>query len=80
MTDTFRLKTRAAAEAALPLLAEATEKVWRLRPGTTKGFKWEVTSLPDTKIVTSLMSGKEVEIATETPLCCDPSSETYWSM
>lgn len=32
------------------------------------------------KTVTSLMSGKPVEIPADTPLCCDPSSETYWSM
>ena len=33
-----------------------------------------------TKTVKSLMSGQDVEIALDTPLCCDPSSETYWSM
>ena len=33
-----------------------------------------------TKTVTSLMSGKEVKIPVNTPLACDPSSETYWSM
>jgi hypothetical protein len=33
-----------------------------------------------TKTVSNLMSGKEIEIAVGTPLCCDPSSETYWSM
>jgi hypothetical protein len=32
------------------------------------------------KTVTSLMSGKEIEIPVGTPLSCDPSSETYWSM
>lgn len=32
-----------------------------------------------TKKVKSLMTGKEVEIPSNTPLCCDPSSETYWS-
>lgn len=32
------------------------------------------------KTVRNLMSGKEIEIAADTPLCCDPSSETYWSM
>jgi len=30
--------------------------------------------------VKSLMSGEDVEIAADTPLCCNPSSETYWSM
>jgi hypothetical protein len=54
-----------------------------------KGY--EVTDLTDpavayranankTKIVTSLQSGKLVRIAVNTPLSCDPSSETYWSM
>ena len=33
-----------------------------------------------TKTVRNLMSGEEVEIDTDAPLCCDPSSETYWSM
>ena len=32
------------------------------------------------KTVRNLMSGKEIEIAADTPLSCDPSSETYWSM
>ncbi len=35
---------------------------------------------PKTRKVVSLMSGKEVEIAYDTPRCCDPSTETYWSM
>lgn len=33
-----------------------------------------------TKIVTNLLSRKLVRIPVDTPLCCDPSSETYWSM
>lgn len=33
-----------------------------------------------TKTVANLMSGKEIEIAIDTPIYCDPSSETYWSM
>ena len=32
------------------------------------------------KTVKNLMNGKDVRIARDTPLCCDPSSETYWSM
>lgn len=35
---------------------------------------------PKTKKVRNLMSGKEIEIPEDTPLACDPSSETYWSM
>jgi hypothetical protein len=34
----------------------------------------------ETKKVRNLMTGKEIEIPVDTPLCCDPSSETYWSM
>jgi len=30
--------------------------------------------------VKNLMTGKEMQIAADTPLCCDPSSETFWSM
>jgi len=30
--------------------------------------------------VVNLMSGKKVKQAVGTPLCCDVSSETYWSM
>lgn len=33
-----------------------------------------------TVVVKNLMSGKDVEQSVNTPLCCDPSSETYWSM
>lgn len=38
-----------------------------------------LTKVVYTKKVRNLLSGKEVEIASNTPLCCDPSSETYWS-
>ena len=33
-----------------------------------------------TKIVMNLMSGQYIEIPVDTPACCDPSTETYWSM
>jgi hypothetical protein len=42
------------------------------------GWRFEVH--PATKTVRNLMSGKDVEIPYDTPHCCDPSSETYWSM
>ena len=32
------------------------------------------------KTVRNMISGRELEIPIDTPLCCDPSSETYWSM
>jgi hypothetical protein len=33
-----------------------------------------------TKIVTVMGTDKLARIGVNTPLCCDPSSETYWSM
>jgi hypothetical protein len=35
---------------------------------------------PKTKLVKNLMTGEFVEIAADTPWCCNPASETYWSM
>lgn len=35
---------------------------------------------PAYKTVVSLMSGKEITIPTDTPACCDPSQEQYWTM
>ncbi len=32
------------------------------------------------KTVTVLGTDKQIQIPVGTPLCCDPSSETYWSM
>jgi hypothetical protein len=40
----------------------------------------EALQKPKMKKVKSLMSGKEIEIREDTPYCCDPSTETYWSM
>ena len=35
---------------------------------------------PNTKIVKNLMTGQDVEIDADTPWCCNPASETFWSM
>lgn len=32
------------------------------------------------KTVKNLMTGKEIQIAEDTPWCCNPASESYWSM
>jgi hypothetical protein len=37
-------------------------------------------SVRTTKTVRNLMTGKEIVIDINTPPCCDPSTETYWSM
>lgn len=35
---------------------------------------------PKKRKVVNLMTGTEVEIDYDTPMSCDPSTETYWSM
>ena len=42
--------------------------------------EYRIEVSPTTKIVTNIMTGKDIEIDYNTPHCCDPSSETYWSM
>ena len=44
----------------------------------TKG--WRMEYFPTMKTVKNLMTGKDVQIARDTPWCCNPASETYWSM
>jgi hypothetical protein len=56
---------------------EVRELQYELWP-VSKGFRIEF--VPTMKTVISLMSGKPVEIAHDTPRSCDPSSELYWSM
>ena len=57
------------------------EEVRDLQAGlypSSKGFVLEF--VPTMRTVKNLMTGKEVEIPHDTPRCCDPSTETYWSM
>ena len=44
----------------------------------SKGYKF--VCVPTMKTVRNLMSGKDVQIAHDTPRSCDPSSELYWTM
>ena len=37
-------------------------------------------SIEKTETVNNLMSGKPITQSVNTPICCDPSSETYWSI
>jgi hypothetical protein len=41
---------------------------------------WRFDVQPATMIVKNLMTGQDVEIAADTPWCCNPASESYWSM
>ena len=42
--------------------------------------QYEVEYFPTKVTVKSLMTGQAVEIDRDTPWCCNPASETYWSM
>ena len=44
----------------------------------TKGYRFEF--FPTMKTVKNLMTGKDIQIASDTPWCCNPASESYWSM
>lgn len=44
---------------------------------TNENFRKNVVK---TKVVKNMMSGEDVVISTDTPRCCDPSTELYWSM
>ena len=41
---------------------------------------WRFDVQPATKVVKNLITGQDVEIDSDTPWCCNPASETYWSM
>jgi hypothetical protein len=52
-------------------------ELYNLYPAT-KGWRFECH--PTMKTVKNLMSGLDVQIDRDTPWCCNPASETYWSM
>jgi hypothetical protein len=60
---------------AASMRRECTE-LYDLYPAT-KGWRFECH--PTTITVKSLMTGEDVEIDRDTPWCCNPASETYWS-
>lgn len=83
--------TEGAAKGAITRVATASE-IGRMRTDALKNFKaeeWAIADLevyvktirPEPKMITvvSLMSGKPIQIAEDTPRCCDPSTELYWS-
>jgi len=41
---------------------------------------FRIEYLPKMKTVKNLMTGKDIQIDRDTPWCCNPASETYWSM
>lgn len=62
---------------AAEMAREVRELQYELWP-VSQGFRIEV--VPTMKTVKNLMTGKDIEIAHDTPRSCDPSSELYWTM
>lgn len=69
--------TEAAAKAGLTRLAKAGKIVKEDHAVAELMFFRD--NIEKYETVTNLMSGKPVRQSVNTPLCCDPSSETYWS-
>jgi hypothetical protein len=42
------------------------------------GYRYEY--FPAMMTVKNLMTGQDVQIPADTPWCCNPASESYWSM
>lgn len=55
---------------------EVRELQYELYP--TSQFRIEFVATM--KTVKNLMTGKDIQIEHDTPRCCDPSSELYWTM
>ena len=60
-----------------------------MKKRTIKQIKAEIARLerqlaaekkPKMKKVKNFMTGATIEIAEDTPYCCDPSTELYWTM
>jgi len=57
---------------------KTTKSVNQTQTVTVNGVVTEIKM--DQKVVTNMMTQVEIVIDKDTPLCCDPSMETYWSM
>jgi len=64
------------------VLKDMDEKTMKavVQVGLTMNPNFRFEYVPTMMKVKNLMSGKMVEIPSDTPWCCNPASETYWSM
>jgi chemotaxis protein histidine kinase CheA len=63
-------------ENVLRMRREVRELQYQLYPTSQFRIEFHATM----KTVKNLMTGKDVQIDRDTPWCCNPASETYWSM
>ena len=59
---------------------QAEAAVYRARSEQASARAQATAQKPEKITVKNLMTGKPVEIDADTPWCCNPASETYWSM
>ena len=62
---------------AAEMKREVRELQYELYPARL-GFRIEFH--PTMQTVKNLMTGKDIQIDRDTPWCCNPASETFWSM
>jgi hypothetical protein len=62
---------------AAEMRREVRELQYQLYP---KSLGFRIEFHPSQVTVKNLMTGKPVQIDRDTPWCCNPASETYWSM
>lgn len=66
--------------AAKAFLTRMVKKGYRREDFAVAELSYFRENIEKTVEVTNLMSGKKVRQSVNTPLACDVSSETYWSM
>lgn len=67
--------THAAAQAAVTRISKMGKNLGKLEVMDKTTYLAQVPQIQ----VTNLMTGKQVQIAADTPWCCRPDSESYWS-
>jgi outer membrane protein assembly factor BamD (BamD/ComL family) len=60
--------------------AEMKREVRELQYELYPTSKFRIEFHPTMQTVKNLMTGQDVEIDRDTPWCCNPASETFWSM
>jgi len=79
----FILSAMNRGETDLEILSELTHKMGKklvTAKMQIRNYRKVFVESKRTKIVTNLMSGKQIEILASTPYICNPAMEAYWSM
>ena len=72
-------KTERAPKTGLTILSNRNESITKSDYAIAEFNDFKI-NIEKTEVVKNLMSGKDVTQSVNTPHCCDPSTESYWSM